>query len=736
MANTTSSQGQLQRAGIRVAPTQRRKRKKEAKMLRPKRHRLHECRLREMSSRAFLEPGADEQDAKQPKKKSRVYLVTIIEEGLGNSKDKNYYSGDALKGAVKLFDGAKAFCDHPDAISEKTLPERSMKDLVGWYTDCYVDARPDTGKARLRGKLHFFPTASWLTGMIDTILTDPTSKDMFGISINAVGKTRPAEMNGEVVNLVEEFQRVDSADVVTEPAARGKFEKILESKRGARKVTTSMKGKRVRESGALTSEQIKEVADGLTRGYFSEDPDEMKTAIHEAATKLYSASSISGKGPGQVNEEKYTNAPAPIADAGGKGDMNKLNRKQLLKASGRFGKKKKALRAAAGTGPDNETLPEPSPEDIEPITEADVEDEETQELGDFDDFGDASKKVRASRGKAARIKAAKLRRTVAESLEDEDEDEDEQLAPPTDQLSRPAASAALSSAEEDEDEDEQDDLGGGDEEMGGGEDLGGGEPDEMGDEDMEPEGLEAEAEAEEDEDEAEEDDEGEALEMCKASGKKRKLHAARRRSQEASGFYGKAGDAALPSHAIGDYTDDFKTPSRDTSTSGVGKSYKLKTSIAGQNKLARGVVKEANRRIEKLEGELVRLRESNRNRQRKIDRYVGMVGFHNTKVEAQKLLREAVKRDLFPVGYARTLEPKLYGMKRGEQIQEIKLHARLLESASDSVVHRFREADADSEGVEGAPGRGTAVSQFGTSGGHSDLAEGLAADGVPMRQRR
>ena len=507
-------------------------------MLRPKRHRLHECRLREMSSRAFLEPGADEQDAKQPKKKSRVYLVTIIEEGLGNSKDKNYYSGDALKGAVKLFDGAKAFCDHPDAISEKTLPERSMKDLVGWYTDCYVDARPDTGKARLRGKLHFFPTASWLTGMIDTILTDPTSKDMFGISINAVGKTRPAEMNGEVVNLVEEFQRVDSADVVTEPAARGKFEKILESKRGARKVTTSMKGKRVRESGALTSEQIKEVADGLTRGYFSEDPDEMKTAIHEAATKLYSASSISGKGPGQVNEEKYTNAPAPIADAGGKGDMNKLNRKQLLKASGRFGKKKKALRAAAGTGPDNETLPEPSPEDIEPITEADVEDEETQELGDFDDFGDASKKVRASRGKAARIKAAKLRRTVAESLEDEDEDEDEQLAPPTDQLSRPAASAALSSAEEDEDEDEQDDLGGGDEEMGGGEDLGGGEPDEMGDEDMEPEGLEAEAEAEEDEDEAEEDDEGEALEMCKASGKKRKLHAARRRSQEASGFYG------------------------------------------------------------------------------------------------------------------------------------------------------------------------------------------------------
>jgi hypothetical protein len=61
--------------------------------------RIHES----IGGTAFTEKGQDE---KQPGKgsqaaKSRVYLVTIIEEGLGNSKDKNYYSAEALQGDRK-----------------------------------------------------------------------------------------------------------------------------------------------------------------------------------------------------------------------------------------------------------------------------------------------------------------------------------------------------------------------------------------------------------------------------------------------------------------------------------------------------------------------------------------------------------------------------------------------------------------------------------------------------------
>ena len=236
--------------------------------------------IRESSYGSFHEQGQEDAQKKNGQKtKGRVYLVTIIGEGLGNSKDKNYYSGEALKKAPQLFNGAKSYSDHPDAIQEKTLPERSMKDLVGWYSDCFVDTGRD-GKARLRGKLHFFPTAKWLTDMIDTIMTDESAKGLFGISINAVGKTRPANMGGEVVNYVEEFQRVDSADVVTEPAARGKFDKMLESKRGSsnratKSVSKSVMSSHLKESG-VPPEKAKEVADSLVAAYNSDNPDEVK----------------------------------------------------------------------------------------------------------------------------------------------------------------------------------------------------------------------------------------------------------------------------------------------------------------------------------------------------------------------------------------------------------------------------------------------------------------------------
>src|SRR6266852_5962606 len=114
MGTPSSSMGQLMRAGIQKAPFQKRKRKK-----------VKASRIKESIAGAFAEQGKDEV---RNKKRSRVYLVTIIEEGMGNSKDKNFYSGDALQTGAQLFNGAKAYADHPDAIKEKTLPERSMKE--------------------------------------------------------------------------------------------------------------------------------------------------------------------------------------------------------------------------------------------------------------------------------------------------------------------------------------------------------------------------------------------------------------------------------------------------------------------------------------------------------------------------------------------------------------------------------------------------------------------------------
>lgn len=706
-------------------------------------------RIREtISARAFMEQGKDEQ-SKQSGKKNRVYLVTIIEEGLGNSKDKNYYSKEALLSGPQVFNGAKAYCDHPDAITEKTLPERSMRDVVGWYSDCFTDTNPQTGKVRLRGKLHFFPDAKWLTDKIDTILTDPTAKNLFGISINAVGKTRPATMGGEEVNYVEQFQRVDSADVVTEPAARGKFDQMLESRRSvakgnSRKVSISMRSSkhRTRESAVLSPEELKEVADSLTSAYNSDNPDETKEAAFLAAQKLYASSSISGKGPGQANEEQYSN----INPSGGRESMAKT-RVRASSSNGRrsFRKGKRHLQAAAGTGEDNEDVGEPKPSDIDPrLEEADVEDEEDRGgVGDQSEFGGGSK--------YHKVKAA------ADDGDDDDDDDD--------------------SDDDDDDLDDMDesleDEGMEDEGMEGAEGVEG----------MEDEGMEGlEDEGMEDEDEnfgggapgagmppgggapgagaaapagGGAPGSSRTVASAEAGGRRRFSRGGsrgfRRRAHEADGDSGQgapikkasyagglghSGHSSLPEGAdptrgYEDSDEDFGKS--DDSTSGVGKSYKIKTSrFAHNRKVARvvkPVVREANRRIEHLSQMVKRLRESNRAKDIKINRYSGKLFYINSGKEAERLLREAVKKDILPEGTAVTLYPNLLGLSRQEQVREIKKMARFIESASEGVSSRLTES------VEGNGARGGFVSR-GPAGQDSESVERFAALGVPMKKEK
>lgn len=752
MPNSSSQFGQLQRSGIQRLITDKKGLKKRKK--------LKASRIREsISARAFMEQGRDEQ-SKQSGKKNRVYLVTIIEEGLGNSKDKNYYSKEALLSGPQVFNGAKAYCDHPDAITEKTLPERSMRDVVGWYSDCFTDTNPQTGKTRLRGKLHFFPDAKWLTDKIDTILTDPSAKNLFGISINAVGKTRPATMGGEEVNYVEQFQRVDSADVVTEPAARGKFDQMLESRRSAarsnsRKVSRSRmsaKKHRTRESAVLGPDELKEVADSLVSAYNSDNPDETKEAAFAAAQRLHAASSISGKGPGQANEEQYSN----INPSGGRESMAKKRVKASSFGGGKrtFRKGKRHLVAAGGTGADNEDEGEPEPSDIEnELEEADVEDEEGRgDMGEQADFGGGSK--------YHKVKAAQ----DGDDDDDDDQDDDDDL----DDMDEAFEDSEMGMEEDEGFEGAEGAEGMEDEGMEGAEGL----------EDEGMEGLEDEGMEDEDENFGGSAGAGmppggggmpgagaaapagggapgssRTVASAEAGGRRRfsrggSRRGFRRRTHEAdssgqgapikkasyAGGLGHSGHSGLPKGAdptrgYEDSDEDFGKS--DDSTSGVGKSYKIKTSRFARNRrearVAKPVVREANRRIERLSREIARLRESNRAKDIKINRYSGKLFYINSGKEAEKLLREAVKKDYLPVGTAETLYPNLLGLSRVEQIREIKRMARFIESASEGVTSRLTES------VEGGGARGGFVFRE-SAGQNSELVDGLAKLGVPMKK--
>jgi hypothetical protein len=170
---------------------------------------------------------------------------------------------------------------------------------------------------------------------------------------------------------------------------------------------------------------------------------------------------------------------------------------------------------------------------------------------------------------------------------------------------------------------------------------------------------------------------------------------------------------------------------KDDSTSAVGKSYKIKTSKFRRNKVARRVAQEANRRIEILENDIVRLRESLKGTERKLNRYVGIVRFTESQKRAHALLNRAVRQGILPeemVTESRVLRESLYGLNERDQVREIKKTALLLESAQEGVVSRLTES------VEGGGARGGAASYLRTAGAeNSELAAGFAEDGIPVK---
>lgn len=168
----------------------------------------------------------------------RVYEgVTIIKAGLGNQRDKNYYPFQTLEANVNRFDGLRAYADHQDSLSEEVQPERTVRDLVGVYTNPRA-VREGRDGGRVVADLHLFRSSKWLSDTVDDLI-DLGQADKIGLSINGRGRTVERQIQLEEaadpinVNWVEDFLTLRSADVVTEAGAGGGFPQLLESARGS-----------------------------------------------------------------------------------------------------------------------------------------------------------------------------------------------------------------------------------------------------------------------------------------------------------------------------------------------------------------------------------------------------------------------------------------------------------------------------------------------------------------------
>lgn len=155
--------------------------------------------------------------------------VILIAEGPGNKRDRHYYTAEALRESVKVFDGISCFLDHP---GQGDNPERSVRDKCGWYSRPRISSVE--GRTCIVADLHLAKNAAGneARALMETdreYRRQHPDKVWAGFSIIAEGEAHTGEIDGENWSIVDGFDRALSTDIVTFPAAGGKALDFRES---------------------------------------------------------------------------------------------------------------------------------------------------------------------------------------------------------------------------------------------------------------------------------------------------------------------------------------------------------------------------------------------------------------------------------------------------------------------------------------------------------------------------
>jgi hypothetical protein len=139
----------------------------------------------------------------------------------GWSKNNRYYGIPVLAKAVSLFEGIKAYANHPTPEQIVKGIARDVRDITGDYTNVRLGLQ---GEIRATRSV-YGPAGEAVWPLIMRAIE--TKRPIVGISINAVGKAMQGNAEGRDGLIVEDITHANSADDVDAPAAGGSYESII-----------------------------------------------------------------------------------------------------------------------------------------------------------------------------------------------------------------------------------------------------------------------------------------------------------------------------------------------------------------------------------------------------------------------------------------------------------------------------------------------------------------------------
>ena len=168
-------------------------------------------------------PGAATAAPKAPR-----WRVRAIRAGL--SANGNFYADAVLRAAVPLFDGARVLARSDEDHLADTA--RDVRNIVGRLAaPVFVEDADSSGEC---GAIEADLEPMEPEGAVARLLREARARgmlDLMGLSIVARGRARPGEIDGRAATVVDRIDRVDSVDLVVEPAAGGALIDLVEAVR-------------------------------------------------------------------------------------------------------------------------------------------------------------------------------------------------------------------------------------------------------------------------------------------------------------------------------------------------------------------------------------------------------------------------------------------------------------------------------------------------------------------------
>ncbi len=195
-------------------------------------------------------------------KKGSEWEVVIIQAGLsGNGFN---YSPKVLKQAAPLFDGIRALARADGEHVKDT--NKNVRNIVGWFSN------PRFTEDKIKACFHISEAADWLRLlMLDAWRCG--KRDIVGFSIVAQGESRLARNRNGIIKFVECIHKVDTVDVVVNPAAGGRIAKLV-----------AASGPKLREEEFMLEEMLNFIEQNAPDLYGGLD---MKNIDQQQALKLY-----------------------------------------------------------------------------------------------------------------------------------------------------------------------------------------------------------------------------------------------------------------------------------------------------------------------------------------------------------------------------------------------------------------------------------------------------------------